>query len=84
MAFDTKATLSCISFYWSDFNQSGFMGPSSTIDIWHSNICPGDFCPGDNYKNWKGVPCNYFISYVFIFSIFSIKYKNSIFKSRIY
>ena len=26
------------------------MQPSSTVDIWDSNICPGDFFPGDNYK----------------------------------
>ena len=26
------------------------MEPSSTVDIWHSNICPSDVCPGDNYK----------------------------------
>ena len=50
MAFDTKTTLSCISFYYSNVNQTGFMEPSSTVDIWHSNICPGGFCPGDNYK----------------------------------
>ena len=54
MGFDTKATLSCISFYLSYFNQTGFMGPSSIVDIWHSNICPGDFCPGDNYNNYEG------------------------------
>ena len=50
MAFDTKTTLSCIRFYYSNVNQTGFMEPSSTVDIWHSNICPGGFCPGDNYK----------------------------------
>ena len=32
----------------------------------------------------RGEPGIYFISYFFIFSIFSINYKNSIFKSRIY
>ena len=36
--------------YLSDFKQTGFMEPSSTVDIWHSNICPSDVCPGDNYK----------------------------------
>ena len=50
MAFDTKTTLSCISFYYSNVNQTGFVEPSLTVDIWHSNICPSDVCPGDNYK----------------------------------